>query len=428
MKIESLMEDLECGDASRAAAAVTRVTEKPDVLLPALLRGAADRKSTRDLQPVMRVLAHIGPPAFDAVVAAWRQGEISDWHLGRLLGVFDERSADQYATAATDPDRRMTGNGFSGLVRLRVDSDAGLRALVKASSRGHAAFYDYKAAEYARLLADSFRPRLRGLRRDPAESPRTRRGAMAALVAGGGTDALDQRDQAAIDRLIRVKIPHETPSLPSLGLSGWWLAVPGASYEGLFEVLGLHDRRPITITGGREASEGGNDTVGLTDHDGTTRTVGRAFITPELDGWRLVYGPLRLLLGKPWFDMIETVGRVSARCGRAHFFFLDEAGGSDVWVVAEEGRVIRQYTAYGDPEWEGDPLPWETLAVDDPEYDPAYDDYPPNAGTAGAETACGHLSVDPRKVGPDTRVRGHGWLALTEPDAGHGVFPGILPL
>ncbi|WP_159424412.1 hypothetical protein [Streptomyces sp. 3214.6] len=36
--------------------------------------------------------------------------------------------------------------------------------------------------------------------------------------------------------------------------------------------------------------------------------------------------------------------------------------------------------------------------------------------------------IDPGQVGPATRVRGHGWLALTEPDVGHGVFPAVLPL
>ncbi|MFE0132541.1 hypothetical protein ACFWY6_13375, partial [Streptomyces sp. NPDC059037] len=52
-----------------------------------------------------------------------------------------------------------------------------------------------------------------------------------------------------------------------------------------------------------------------------------------------------------------------------------------------------------------------------------YDDAPPNAGTAGARTACGHLSVDPDMVGSGTETRGHGWLALTSPHAGHGAFP-----
>lgn len=427
MKIESLIEDLERGDASRAAAAEARVVEQPDTVVPALLRAAAGRKSTRDLQPLMGVLKRVGPPAFDAVVAGWRREEIPDWQAGRYLSVFDERSADQYAAAAADPDRRMTHKGFSGLVRLRVDSDAGLRALAEAFARGNAS-YNYDAARYARLLADSFGPRLRGLRRDPAESPRTRRGALAALVAGGGTDALDRRDQEVIERLIRVKIPHEIPRLPGLSLSGWWLAVPGASYEGLFEALGLHERRPITVSGGLHAVEGDNDRVRLTGPDGTGRSVGRVFITPELDGWRLVYGPLDLLLGDPWDDMIGAVERVSAHCGQAQFFFLDEHGGSNIWVVAEEGRVIRRYTAEDDPEWEGDPLPWETLAVDDPDYDPEFDDCPPNAGTFSAQSACGQLSLDPAEVGPDTRVRGHGWLALTEPDAGHGEFPGILRL
>ncbi|MFF7358818.1 hypothetical protein ACFZA1_40360 [Streptomyces filipinensis] len=282
----------------------------------------------------------------------------------------------------------------------------------------------YKAADYARLLHDSFRPRLRALRRDPAAPPRIRRGAMAALVAGGGADALDDRDRAAVERLIRVKIPHETPRLPSSTLSGWWMAVPGASYEGVFETLGLHDRRPVTVAAGVQAAEG--QETRIRGPNGAARTVGRAFVTPELDGWRLVFGPFDLLVGDPWEDMIETVERVSVHCGQAQFFFLDDAGGSDVWIVAENGRVIRQYAAESDPEWEGDPLPWEALAVDDPDFDPENDEAPPNAGTTGARSACAYLSVDPGEVGPDTEVRGHGWLALTAPAVGHGAFPGTL--
>ncbi|MGW0396095.1 hypothetical protein ACWDYJ_35595 [Streptomyces sp. NPDC003042] len=85
---------------------------------------------------------------------------------------------------------------------------------------------------------------------------------------------------------------------------------------------------------------------------------------------------------------------------------------------------IRQYAAEGDPEWEGDPLPWETLAVDEPGFDPEYDEA--NAGTTGARSACGSLSVEPGEVGPDTEVRGHGWLALTAAGVSHGAFPGTL--
>ncbi|MFC9491704.1 hypothetical protein ACFTZM_37285, partial [Streptomyces hydrogenans] len=211
-------------------------------------------------------------------------------------------------------------------------------------------------------------------------------------------------------------------------LSGWWMAVPAASYEGLFTALDLHDPRPVTCAAGEAAIEGRELQVPDGGETGGTRSVGRVFITPELDGWRLVFGPFDLLVGDFWDGMVETVERVSAHCGQAQFFFLDDAGGSDVWLVAEDGRVIRQFAAESEPEWEGDPLPWETLAVDDPDFDPEYDDAPPNAGTAGARSACAHLSVDPNAVGPGTEARGHGWLALTAPGVGHGAFPGRLPL
>ncbi|MEU6878833.1 hypothetical protein [Streptomyces sp. NPDC046712] len=423
MKIESLLEDLDSEDAARVEAAAAQLVAQADSVVPELLRGVAGVQRTADLQPVMRALRLIGPPAFDGVLAAWRRKEVTDWQAGRFLGVFDQRSADQYAALAADPDYGKSGDGFQGLVRLRADSEAGLLALVDCFARGR--LVPYKASDYARLLHDSFRPRLRSLRRDPAVSPKVRRGAMAALVAGGGAAALDDRDRAAIERLIRVKIPHETPSLPSSTLSGWWMAVPGASYEGVFEALGLHDRRPVTVAAGVAASEGRE--IQVPAQEGRARTVGRAFVTPELDGWRLVFGSFELLVGDdPWYDMIETVERVSVHCGQAQLFFLDDAGGSDVWMVAENGRVIRRYAAESDPEWEGDPLPWETLAVDDPDFDPGYDEAPSNAGTTGARSACAYLSVDPGEVGPDTELRGHGWLALTAPGVGHGAFPGTL--
>ncbi|WP_345016620.1 hypothetical protein [Streptomyces shaanxiensis] len=424
MKIESLLEDLDSDDAARVEVAAARLAEQADSVVPTLLQGLADVRRSAELEPVMRVLRRIGPPAFDALLAAWRRKEVADWQVGQFLGVFDERSAGQYAALAADPNYGKSGNGFRGLVRLRTDSEAGLRALVGCFARG--GLVPYKASDYARLLHDSFRPRLRSLRRDPAESPRTRRGAMAALVAGGGADALDDRDRAAVERLIRVKILDEIPSLPSSTLSGWWMAVPGASYEGVFEALGLHDRRPVTVAAGIQAAEGRE--IRVPGPDGGGRTVGRAFVTPELDGWRLVFGPFDLLVvGDPWDGMIETVERVSVHCGQAQLFFLDDAGGSDVWMVAENGRVIRRYAAESDPEWEGDPLPWETLAADDPDFDPEYDEAPSNAGTTGARSACGYLSVDPGEVGPDTEVRGHGWLALTEPGVGHGAFPRDAP-
>ncbi|MEU7116069.1 hypothetical protein [Streptomyces sp. NPDC046182] len=417
MKIESLLADLDSDDAARVEAAVEQLAAQPDRVVPELLRSVAGVQRTVDLKPVVRALRHIGPPAFDRVLAASRRKELTGWQAHRLLGAFDEQCADQYAALAADPDHEESSNGFEGLVRLRVDSEAGLTALVGCFARGRR--IPFKASDYARVLHDSFRARLRALRRDLSAAPTIRRGAMAALVAGGGVDALDDRDRAAIQRLIRVKIPHETPRLPDATLSGWWMAVPGATYEGVFEALGLHDREPVTVSAGVEASEARE--IPVPGPDGAGRTVGRAFITPEVNGWRLVFGPFDLLVGDPWDGMVETVERLSLHCGQAQFFFLDDAGGSDVWLVAQDGRVIRQYVAEGDPEWEGDPLPWETAAVDHPD-----DHAPSNAGTMGARSACRYLSVDPGEVGPETEMRGHGWLAVTEPGVGHGAFPGTL--
>ncbi|MFD8638035.1 hypothetical protein, partial [Streptomyces sp. NPDC059656] len=281
---------------------------RADDVVPALPAGVADARSTATLHPVMRILALIGPPAFDAVLAAWRHGNVKDWAAGRLLGAFDERCADRYAELATDSARGAAGNGFAGLVRLRTDSDTGLRALVECYAGRRPA--PYKADDYALLTHEAYRTRLRALRRDPAASPRTRRGAMAALVAGGGADGLDARDLAAIERLIRVKIADETPRAPSPQLSGWWPAVPGASYEGLFGARDLHHRRPITCATGVEAA-GREIRVPVPGGDGAVQTVGHVFVTLELDGWRLVFGPYDLLIGKGWEDMVETVERVS---------------------------------------------------------------------------------------------------------------------
>ncbi|WP_424215877.1 hypothetical protein ACN20G_27385 (plasmid) [Streptomyces sp. BI20] len=413
------------GERDRAEAVLASLTERAEEVVPALLASVADARSTVALQPVVRVLGLIGPPAFDAVLAARRRDELKGWAAGRILGAFDGRCADRYAELALDPDRGLAGSGFSGLSRLRTVSDAGLHALVECCANRR--FSLYQAQEYALLTHDGYRSRLRALRRDPGASPRTRRGAMAALVAGGGVNALDERDRAALERLIRVKVLDETPSAPSSDLSVWWLAVPGASYEGVFEALGLHHRRPVTSAAGVEAA-GRSVEVPVSDGDGAVETVSRVFVTPELDGWRLVFGSFDQLVGEDWDDMVEVVEEVSRHCGQAQLYFVDDAGGSDLWFVAREGSVIRRYAAESDPEWEGDPLPGETLAVDAPDFDPEEDDPEPNAGTAGARAACGLLSVDPDLVGSGTATRGHGWLALTSPHGDHGAFPGVLPL
>jgi hypothetical protein len=226
------------------------------------------------------------------------------------------------------------------------------------------------------------------------------------LLATGLIDRLDARDKALLERRARIKASGEKPS--RLEPRGWWYAVPGAAYEGVFEALELHDRFPVTL-------EEGADVEDMPWRRGALPV----FITPELDGWRLIFGNLVDVIGYDWDEWMGAVERLSEHCGEAQMFFEDQAAGSDGWVVAEKGRIRRSYAAESDPEWVGEPLPWEDLRIDDEDFDPEYDEAEPNEGTARAAYACGRLSVDPTKIGPGTRMRGHGWLALHAPGVGY---------
>ncbi|NEC67581.1 hypothetical protein [Streptomyces sp. SID9727] len=411
--IAALTGDLNSDDPERVAAAVEQVAAQGERVLPGLLGGLGAPHSAQRLTAYGDVLSRIGPPAFDAVLAAERDGELDGWLRARLLRVFDERCAGRYAALALDPDRWVADGGFEGLLRLRVDSEAGLRALVERAGRG-GDFYG-PAGEYARAMLDAFAPRLRELCRDRTASRPVRRGALGLLIEGGGLDALDARDRALVERLVRVKLPGSVRAVPDTQLSAWWLAVPGTTYEGVFEALGLHDPRPVTVQAGVAAAM--CEAIPSPVPEDPSRGVSRAFVTPELDGWRLVFGQFRQLVGyDDWNDMVETVERVSAVCGKAQLFFVDDAGGADIWFAAEDGRMVGQYA--GEDDLEEDDLEED----EDPDEDP--DDI-----TGGVREACGKLSVDLDLVGVfDTVVRGHGWLAVTAPDRGHGQFPGLLPV
>ncbi|MFD8869580.1 hypothetical protein ACFV1F_35545 [Streptomyces sp. NPDC059590] len=226
------------------------------------------------------------------------------------------------------------------------------------------------------------------------------------ILATGLIDRLDARDKTLLERRARTKASGEKPF--RVEPRGWWYAVPGAAYEGVFEALELHDRFPVTLEEGVDV-----------DDMPWRRGALPVFITPELDGWRLIYGNLISVVGEGWDEWMGAVERLSEHCGEAQMFFEDQAAGADIWVVAEKGRIRRRYAAESDPEWIGEPLPWEDLVVDDEDYDPEYYEAEPHEGTARAAYACGRLSVDPTKVGPGTAMRGHGWLALNAPGIGY---------
>ncbi|KUM67223.1 hypothetical protein [Streptomyces curacoi] len=226
------------------------------------------------------------------------------------------------------------------------------------------------------------------------------------LIAIGLIDRLDARDRLLLERRARLKSAGEEPF--PLDPGGWWYAVPGAAYEGLFEALGLHDRFPVTLEEGAAVED-------LPFRKGALPT----FVTPELDGWRLIFGNLVDLVGLEWDEWMGAVERLSAYCGEAQMFYEDSAAGSDVWVVAHQGRIRRRYAAESSPEWTGDPLPEEELRIGETDFNPQADGAFPNEDMAGVSLACGRLSVDPHHIGPTTPMRDHGWLALCQPGIGH---------
>ncbi|KUO02642.1 hypothetical protein [Streptomyces caeruleatus] len=236
---------------------------------------------------------------------------------------------------------------------------------------------------------------------------------LGALLEAGFTDRLGERDRTLLARRDLLKACYEEPA--PLSSETWWYAVPGERYEGLFTALDLHDRFPVTLGEGAD--------VALLPN---RRGAYPVFVTPELDGWRLITGNLDVAVGVDWDEWMSALERLSAHCGAAQMFFEDEAGGSNIWAVAEQGRIRRRYAREDDPEWVGEPLPWEDLRVDDEDFDPEHDDAHPDEGTADALTASSHLSLDPNRVGAGTRVRGHGWLALSAPGVGHEDLGGLV--
>ncbi|WP_149824479.1 hypothetical protein [Streptomyces tailanensis] len=233
------------------------------------------------------------------------------------------------------------------------------------------------------------------------------------LIATGLTDRLDGRDRKLLERRALIKSAGDEPF--ALDPRGWWYAVPGATYEGLFEALGLHDRFPVTLDEGADVED-------LPFRKDALPT----FITPELDGWRLIFGNLPDLVGIDWDEWMEAVERLSVHCGTAQMFFDDSVAGAEIWAVADKGVIRRRYAAESSPEWTGDPLPWEELRVSAPDFDPESGDADLNEGTAGVAHACARLSVDPGNIGATTRMRGHGWLALSRPGVGHDNLNALL--
>ncbi|MFG3116530.1 hypothetical protein ACGF4C_19220 [Streptomyces sp. NPDC048197] len=258
---------------------------------------------------------------------------------------------------------------------------------------------------------------LQGIRREGPGG--LRRPALEALADLTGGEGLSERDLKAVDRLVRIKLIDEQPDdLPT----GRWLAVHNAQIQDIVAALGLRDARPATVAMGICAAVECENSIEFQDADGHAEQAYRVFITPSFDGWRLIYGDD--FINDHWGNAVENL---SARCGEAHFYLVDDFDGANVWWVSQNGSDRRGYRTYGDPEWVGEPMDFErSLMVDedDPLYDPdEHADYA--EGVTDPENVASWISIPPTTVGIAEKVD-HGWLAVTNGEVPHERFKGAL--
>lgn len=305
---------------------------------------------------------------------------------------------------------------------------------------------------------------LRSIRRAPSTGRRRRATALRALAEIGGRDALDARDRVALDRLIAVKRLDEVPE--PMHLCGSWYAVPAGDEDEVFAAFGLTDPVPVTMRLGASAWNRDHHSFAHATPHAKHR---RVYVSPLLDGWRMVFGcasdDLHPDGGTGCADGLDH-DLVKARCaalslrfGAARWYGMSCGDSWTGWCIAERGEVVRYYDAYAaEQEDEDDPEPTEPVLVgvghasEEGFALPHEDLFPleafadvdrsdPDAfsrrytqvkndlnipDTCDGAIVAGRTSVDPSDLGPQTRKEGSGWLAMTECGRVYGDAPGAL--
>ena len=273
------------------------------------------------------------------------------------------------------------------------------------------------------------------LRRVRERGPgRQRARALTVLAELGGEPALSRADTAAIERLIRIKLPDDRPE-PLWACWNHWMAVPSGDQAGIMRTLGLTDPRPVTFALGNDIVDADGHGCDTDEHTGYERV----FVTPELDGWTLVLGAWCDPCGQERReDVLRLCTELSARYGRAHAYYYGGQGDGSAWLVAEHGTVIRRYCETGEGEDElltlGDPLPYERTRRTElglrPDWDPAQeseddeDEWRWTAHDLAPDIARSLRAASPLDLAAGTPSRGTGVIALTPYGVAHGVPAG----
>ncbi|WP_327185086.1 HEAT repeat domain-containing protein [Streptomyces sp. NBC_01334] len=399
-----------------------------------LVRELANEESPVDWRPIAAVLGRIGEAAaFDGLLRglASAAGENSRKRLGFAFSSFGAAALDRYTTALSHPLPHVRRMAVRGLQRCGDDARAAVSALLPLLGDP-----DREVAQQAQdalvQQGEHVIPLLRRIReRGPG---RQRARALTVLAELGGEPALSRADVAAIERLVRVKLPDDRPE----GMwACWnhWMAVPGGDQTGIMHTLGLVDPRPVTFALGNDIVD--SDSHGFGPEDPRTGHE-RVFVTPELDGWTLVLGAWCDPCGEERSDdVLRLCIELSTRYGQAHAYYYGGQGDGSAWIVAEHGTVVRRYCETGEGEDElltlGEPLPFERSRRMElgltPEWDAAQEDQDDEdewrwaAHDMAADLAHSY-GASPLHIGPGTRSRGTGVIALTPYGLAHGVPTG----
>ncbi|MGW5861678.1 hypothetical protein ACWFRJ_05820 [Streptomyces sp. NPDC055239] len=147
-----------------------------------------------------------------------------------------------------------------------------------------------------------------------------------------------------------------------------------------------------------------------------------------MDGWTLVLGPwCNPVDPERAEEVLDAITELSRRHGQAQAYYFGEHGGGSGWALAVDGAVVRRVDA---STWGDDPLPElgerlpEELALhaawmeseDDPD-----EEWENTSPYMASELALRLGAVSPFALGPNTTVRGRGFVALTGYAADDGV-------
>ncbi|MET8627297.1 HEAT repeat domain-containing protein [Kitasatospora sp. NPDC004669] len=391
--------------------------------LPALTEHLSDAASPVREAALLSVLRRTGASAFRPVLEALRSAAPGQAHW-RALRVFTGLGAtalDGYTGALTHEDPVVRRAAIMAISKCGDDGVLVAEHVVP--------LLGDPDAEVRRAAVRSFSswgavvvPLLQAVRRSGPGAARA--GALEALAEIGGEAVMSARDMAALERLVRIKLPDDVPTPISCCFLSW-IAVSTGDQDGVMDFLGLSAPRPVPFAAGVFAADCDSH-AGLDENP--LDQYRRVFVTPELAGWTLVVGS--------WCDpssaereaeVLDACAQLSAQYGRAQaYWHSDQHDGSAV-LVAEQGTIVRRFAYIPGEDMQhlelGVPLAYEQqrraalglpapaaghvdTEEDEDEWTWELLDLAPNLA--------GELSLDPRSVDASTLAQGTGVLALTE--------------